>query len=141
MSKMSELDRILQELKKCGESLACIAEELAEVFSGSGGAEDKKESGGAEERKEAGGKPGKKETAAKTSGQGGRETAGKASGRKGQEAEKQYSLTEVRAILAEKSRAGFTAEVRGLLAKHGADKLSGIDPSEYAALVADVEVL
>lgn len=132
MSKVSELDRILQELKKCGESLACIAEELAEVFSGPGGAE---------EQKEAGGKPGKKETAAKTSGQGGRETVGKASGRKGQEAEKQYSLTEVRAILAEKSRAGFTAEVRGLLAKHGADKLSGIDPSEYAALVADVEVL
>lgn len=120
MSKVSELDRILQELKKCGESLACIAEELAEVFSGSGGAE---------EQKEAGGKPGKKETAAKMSGRG------------KQEAEKQYSLTEVRAILAEKSRAGFTAEIRGLLAKHGADKLSGIDPSEYAALVADVEVL
>ena len=120
MSKVSELDRILQELKKCGESLACIAEELAEVFSGSGGAEDKKESGR---------KPGKKETAAKAA------DSGK------QEAEKQYSLTEVRAILAEKFRAGFTAEVRGLLAKHGADKLSGIDPSEYAALVADVEVL
>ncbi len=132
MSKVSELDRILQELKKCGESLACIAEELAEVFSGSGGAE---------EQKEAGGKPGKKETTAKTSRQGGRDMAGKESGRKGKEAEKQYSLTEVRAILAEKSRAGFTAEVRGLLAKHGADKLSGIDPSEYAALVADVEVL
>ena len=46
MSKVSELDRILQELKKCGESLACIAEELAEVFSGSGGAEEQKEAGG-----------------------------------------------------------------------------------------------
>lgn len=131
MSKMSELDRILQELKKCGESLACIAEELAEVFSGPGGAEEKN----------AGGKPGKKETTAKTSGQGGRDTAAEAAGKGKQEAGKQYSLTEVRAILAEKSRAGFTAEVRGLLAKHGADKLSGIDPSEYAALVADVEVL
>ena len=129
MSKMSELDRILQELKKCGESLVCISEELAEVFSGPGGAEEKNG---------AGGKPGKKETAAKMSGQGGRDTA---AGKGKQEAGKQYSLTEVRAILAEKSRAGFTAEVRGLLAKHGADKLSGIDPSEYAALVADVEVL
>ena len=102
MSKMSELVRVLQKLKKCGESLVCIAEELAEVLSGSG------------EKKEAVEKP---------------------------EPEKQYSLTEVRALLAEKSRAGFTAQVRELLAKHGADKLSGIDPSEYAALVADVEVL
>ena len=117
MSKMSELDRVLRELKKCGESLVCIAEELTEVLSGSG------------EKKEAVEKPGKKES------------AGKASRQEEQEPEKQYSLTEVRALLAEKSRAGFTAQVRELLAKHGADKLSGIDPSEYAALVADVEVL
>ena len=33
MSKMSELDRVLRELKKCGESLAGIAEELAGVLS------------------------------------------------------------------------------------------------------------
>lgn len=120
MSKMSELERVLRELKKCGESLAGIAEELAGVLSGPGVAGD---------RKEAGEKPGKKES------------AGKASGQEEQGPEKQYSLTEVRALLAEKSRAGFTAQVRELLAKHGADKLSGIDPSEYAALVADVEVL
>ena len=38
--------------------------------------------------------------------------------------------------------AGGAAKAVALaLAKHGADKLSGIDPSEYAALVADVEVL
>lgn len=55
--------------------------------------------------------------------------------------EKTLSLTEVRKILAEKSRAGFTAEVKELLIKHGAEKLSAIAPTEYAALVADVEVL
>ena len=55
--------------------------------------------------------------------------------------EKALSLTEVRKILAEKSRAGFTAEIKELLVKHGADKLSKIAPTEYAALVADVEVL
>ena len=48
--------------------------------------------------------------------------------------EKPLTLEEVRAVLAEKSRCGHTEEVRELLAKHGADKLSGIDPSEYAAL-------
>lgn len=32
MSKMSELNRLVQELKKCGESLVNIADELAEIF-------------------------------------------------------------------------------------------------------------
>ena len=44
-------------------------------------------------------------------------------------------------MLAEKSRSGHTEEVRGLLAKHGADKLSEIDPAEYPALLAEAEVL
>ena len=54
---------------------------------------------------------------------------------------KPLALEEVRAVLAEKSRAGHTAEVKGLLNKHGADKLSEIDPAEYAALLAEAEVL
>lgn len=54
---------------------------------------------------------------------------------------KQLSLTEVRAVLAEKSRAGLTKEVKALLIKHGADKLSEINPPEYEALLAEVEVL
>ena len=55
--------------------------------------------------------------------------------------EKPVSLEQVRAALAEKSQAGFTAEVRGLLEKHGAPKLSQIDPANYAALLADAEGL
>ena len=55
--------------------------------------------------------------------------------------QKVLTLEEVRAVLAEKSRAGHTAEVKELLNKHGADKLSEIDPAEYAALLADAEVL
>lgn len=55
--------------------------------------------------------------------------------------EKPLTLEKVRAVLAEKSRAGHTAEVRALLIKHGADKLSEIDSAEYPALLADVEVL
>lgn len=54
---------------------------------------------------------------------------------------KPVTLEQVRAVLAEKSQAGFTAEVRGLLEKHGAPKLSQIDPSNYAALLADAEDL
>ena len=55
--------------------------------------------------------------------------------------EKTYSLEEVRAILAEKSRDGFTAQIRDLLQKYGATKLSEVDPTRYGGLVADAEVL
>lgn len=56
-------------------------------------------------------------------------------------ASEQLSLTDVRAVLAEKSRSGHTAEVRALLVKHGADRLSQIDPARYAALLKDAEGL
>ena len=56
-------------------------------------------------------------------------------------AEPVLTLEQVRAVLADKSRMGFTAEIRALLQKYGAPKLSGIDPAHYKALVADAEVL
>lgn len=56
-------------------------------------------------------------------------------------AEPTLTLEQVRAVLADKSRNGHTAEIRALLQKYGAAKLSGIDPNNYRALLADVEVL
>lgn len=57
------------------------------------------------------------------------------------ETEKEISYTDVRAVLAEKSRAGHTAKIKEILISHGAEKLSAIDPGEYAALLREVEVL
>ena len=54
---------------------------------------------------------------------------------------KPLTLEEVRAVLAEKSRNGHTAKIRELLEKHGAAKLSEIDPKKYDALLAEAEVL
>ena len=51
------------------------------------------------------------------------------------------TLEDVRAVLADKSRQGHTAEVKELLIKHGADRLSAVDPAEYASLLADAEAL
>lgn len=51
------------------------------------------------------------------------------------------TLEQVRAVLADKSRQGHTAEIRSLLQKYGATRLSGIDPVHYKALLADAEVL
>lgn len=57
------------------------------------------------------------------------------------ESNKSYKLEEVRKVLANKSRLGFTGAIRNLLEKHGATKLSEIDPSNYKDLLADVEKL
>ena len=51
------------------------------------------------------------------------------------------SLEEVRAVLAEKSHDGYTKEIRELLIKYGAPKLSEISPDNYAALLKDAVVL
>jgi hypothetical protein len=51
------------------------------------------------------------------------------------------TLEQVRTVLADKSQQGFTADVRTLLEKYGAPKLSQIDPANYAALMADAESL
>ena len=56
-------------------------------------------------------------------------------------AEPVLTLEAVRAVLADKSRAGFTAQIRSLLQKYGADKLSGINPANYKDLLADAEGL
>ncbi len=55
--------------------------------------------------------------------------------------EKVVTLEQVRAVLAEKSHDGLTAEVRELLEKYGAQKLSAVDPKDYAALLKEAEVL
>ena len=44
-------------------------------------------------------------------------------------------LEEVRAVLADISRKGHTKEMKALLTEFGAEKLSEVDPSNYAALL------
>lgn len=47
----------------------------------------------------------------------------------------------VRAALAQKSQEGKTRDVKALLMKYDAGKLSGVNPKYYAALLAEAEVL
>lgn len=51
------------------------------------------------------------------------------------------SLEKVRGVLADKSRSGHTAEVRAIIQKYGADRLSELDPKDYAAVLKEAEVL
>ena len=113
MGKMSELAAELAELKRCGEVLIGISETLTEMFSGS----DEEPAAETKAEEKPAKKPEKKQKA------------------------KEVTLAEVRAVLAEKSRQGHTGEVKELLAKYGADKLSGVDPAKYADLMKEAEVL
>ena len=111
MSRMSELDLCVGELRAAAQALTAVADNLASLF------------GGGEEP----------------------DAAPKESPKAASQAEipapKPIKLEQVRAVLAEKSRNGNTAQVRALLEKHGAAKLSEIDPAEYAELLAEAEVL
>ncbi len=53
----------------------------------------------------------------------------------------ELSFLDVRKKFADMSRAGHTETLKGLLKKYGADKLSSVDPSQYAALIADAEAI
>lgn len=100
MSKMSELDLTIKELRDAAAAINDAADWLARQFSGEA------------ETPKAEPKP-----------------------------EPQLKLEDVRAVLADMSRKGHTAEIRALLQKYGAPKLSGIDPANYKALLKDVEGL
>ena len=55
--------------------------------------------------------------------------------------EKAITLETVRAVLVEKSRNGFTDEVKSLVEKYGAARLSEVNPKEYPGLLEEAKVL
>ena len=99
MSKVSELDLAIKDLRSAAATINDVANSLAEMFSN----------------------PAPEEPVTP-------------------EAPK-VTFETVRAILADKSRNGFTAQIRTLLEKYGASKLSQLDPAHYQAVLAEVEVL
>ena len=128
MSKIKLLLDVIGDLRSLADSLQAVADAVAD----NGTAEEELTT---TKEPEETGKAGKTGKAAKN-------TAKKdAKAAKQEPEEKPLTLEEVRAVLAEKSRSGHTEEVRGLLAKHGADKLSEIAPAEYPMLLAEAEGL
>lgn len=99
MSKMSELDAVIRDLRTAAAAINEAADTITKMFSGN--------------------------------------TAGAPA----KPTEPIPTKEDVRAILAEMSSRGFTAQVKELLRKHGAATLSGIDPSEYTVLIKDAEGL
>ena len=122
MGKVKLLLDVIGDLRSLADSLQAVADAVADNGAAEAGRTDTKEP----EKAGKAGKAAKKEEKPVA---------------KQEPEEKPLTLEEVRAVLAEKSRSGHTEEVRELLAKHGADKLSEIDPAKYAALLAEAEVL
>ena len=53
----------------------------------------------------------------------------------------EVTLEKVRGVLAKKSRDGHTAEIRAIIQKYGAERLSEIDPANYAAMLEEAEMI
>lgn len=57
------------------------------------------------------------------------------------EEEKPISFTELRALCANKSRAGHTEEIKAMIQDTGANRLSEVEPNRYRELYQRVEAL
>ena len=56
--------------------------------------------------------------------------------------EKEYTYEEARAVLAEKSRTGFRAEVKAILTRHDVKQLSDVkDPKMLATIIEEAEAI
>ena len=111
MSKMKELSQALDEMVACGEGLIRTANAIREILS-------------CEPEPEA--QPAVKEEATTTP---------------AAEPQKKYSFMDVRKAFSAKSHAGYTEQVKALIASYGADKLSGVKEEDYPALMADLEAI
>ena len=129
MSKTSEVDLCIGELRTAAQSLAVVADSLTALFGASAVTAGMFVQGGEDTDKKAVGESvniadGKVKTAQST-----------------EPKPKPVTLAQVRAILAEKSRCGHTAQVRELLQKHGAAKLSAINPTEFESLISEAAAI
>lgn len=116
MSKMSELSQALDELIACGEGLIRTANAIRDMFTGEPEPEKKPDT-----------------TAELTQAE---ETAASQA-----EEPKKYTFAEVRKAFSAKSHAGYTEQVKALIASYGADKLSAVKEQDYPRLMADLEAI
>ena len=138
MGKVKEMSMAIEDLRRCADTLNDTADWLQQLFS----SENEARKADAMEAAAEIAAPGKTAKSVKHT-----ESAEPAAHAETEPsapavpAKPVLTIEQVRAVLADKSRSGLTAEVRELLRKYGAAKLSQIDPANYEALMADAEVL
>ena len=125
MSKTSEIDLCIGELRTAAQSLSAVADSLTALFSANAAPAGMLAQGGEGNDQ-------------KVNGESVNIADGKVKTTQSAEPKpKPVTLAQVRAVLAEKSRCGHTAQVRELLQKHGAAKLSAINPTEFESLLSE----
>ena len=127
MSKTSELDVCIGELRAAAQSLTAVADSLTALISGGAAPAVRHMQSGNDQMPDA--NPINTEDA--------NVNASKSVAPKS----KPVTLAQVRAVLAEKSRCGHTAQVRELLQKHGATKLSAIEPAKFESLLCEAAAI
>ena len=129
MSKTSEIDLCIGELRTAAQSLAAVADSLTALFDASAVQAGLFVQGGNDNVQMPNTDP--------TNYEDDKVMVARSSTPK----PKPVTLEQVRAVLAEKSRSGHTAKVRELLQKHGAAKLSAIDPAEFESLLSEAAAI
>ena len=119
MSKMSNLDLVLDEMITDGQKMIEAATALRDMFSETE-------------------KPKEKKTATKPLFD---PSPAKTEEPKPEPETKTYTFQEVRGIMASLSGKGMKAEAKALLTKFGASRLSEVKEDDYAALAAEAEAL
>ena len=116
---MDKAKRVADDLRKCADTLRGLADLLTETEDAGASTEEPEKP---VETQEAPTKESKVSTAAATPAKG-----------------KPIALEDVRAVAAKIARAGGTEQVKSLIEKHGADKLSAVPPEQYGALLKELE--
>ena len=125
MSTMSEISALLDEIKSCGNTLISIYDELHNLIDSKEPDEEKPKAKTTRKRKT------KTEEAPKTV----------LEEQPPEEPSKPLTFEEIQTAFGMKSKDGYTAEVKALITKFGAKKLSEIDPADYPALMKELEVI
>lgn len=120
MNHMNEITQLLDSIITCGESMAKVGRLLKEFIPEFADAIPQKTK--AEQVIEA-------------------ETAPAKLPEKAETAAPAYTFTDVRKAFSAKSHAGYTAQVKELISKYGAERLSDVKEEDYPALMADLEVV
>ena len=115
----SDITKILEEMIRCGEGMIAAAKALQKSFPAT-----------SEEQKPA------EDSARATAGPAAKEAA---AGEVKAEPVKTYSREDVRCVLSARSAEGFSKEVKAILGKYGADRLSALKPEHYEDVIKEAE--
>ncbi|EGK59216.1 hypothetical protein HMPREF9081_1720 [Centipeda periodontii DSM 2778] len=123
MDKMQEISAVIEGIAECGNGLLKISETLRRYFNVNAEDEPKKKS------------PAKKKAEPP------KEEIPPVEEQAPTPKEPEYTKEYVRKLLADIANNGQREKVKEIINKHGANSLSAVDPGEYAAIVAEAEVL